>query len=429
MKVAVGKAVEVYEETRTDPGKPGAQRSGIAAARGRSQRPATGTGQPPAAMMTAVFHPLRPAAVPASMASMAALALALLTGCAHVNPYFDPSRPHHTPSGFRNVHTAFDDKGLGELLRWRMAALRDDLPPRPAQPVPTVAPDLAFLHANAAAGTAMQPAITWIGHATMLAQFGGTTLITDPMFSPRASPLEAIGPQRAQPPALLPPQLPRVDLVLISHNHYDHLDEASVRALSAQPGGPPLFVVPLGIGRWLAGRGITHVVELDWWQSQRMGALEIVLTPAQHWSGRSLTDRLDTLWGGFAVFAPDFHFFYAGDTGYSRDFADIRERFAARQRRGGGFDIALIPIGAYEPRWFMAGQHVNPDEAVRVHRDLGAKASVGVHWGSFELSDEALDEPPRALAAARAEQGVAETQFFVLAIGETRRLPRRARQP
>ncbi len=365
----------------------------------------------------------------AASASGLALVVALLTGCATVNPYFDPSRPHHTPSGFRNNHTGFDDKGLGELLRWRMAALRDDLPPRPAHPVPSVAPDLAFLHANAAAGPAMQPALTWIGHATMLAQFGGVTLITDPMFSQRASPLEVLGPQRAQPPALQPPQLPRLDLVLISHNHYDHLDDASVRALNAQSGGPPLFLVPLGIGPWLAGRGITNVVELDWWQSHRVGALEVVLTPAQHWSGRNLTDRMATLWGGFAVFAPDFHFFYAGDTGYSKDFAEIRERLATRQRGGGGFDVALIPIGAYEPRWFMAEQHVDPEEAVRVHRDLGAKVSVGVHWGSFELSDEALDAPPQALAAARAAHGVAADRFFVMAIGETRRLPRRGRQP
>jgi N-acyl-phosphatidylethanolamine-hydrolysing phospholipase D len=138
-----------------------------------------------------------------------------------------------------------------------------------------------------------------------------------------------------------------------------------------------------------------------------------------------LTDRLAALWGGYAVFAPDFHVFFAGDTGYSPDFAEIRQRFAKAQVEH-GFDLALIPIGAYEPRWFMANQHVNPAEAVRIHGDLRARRSLGIHWGSFELTDEPLDEPPRALAAARAAQGVAEDAFFVLAIGQTRKLPRRS---
>ena len=157
------------------------------------------------------------------------------------------------------------------------------------------------------------------------------------------------------------------------------------------------------------------------------GPVEFVLTPVQHWSGRTLTDRLETLWGGYAAFAPDLHLFFAGDTGYSPDFKDIAQHFAARQGReqGGGFDIALIPVGAYEPRWFMKSQHVNPQEAVQIHRDLGAKRSLGMHWGTFELTDEALDEPPRALAAARKAQGVPDEDFFVMAIGETRKLPRR----
>jgi N-acyl-phosphatidylethanolamine-hydrolysing phospholipase D len=144
----------------------------------------------------------------------------------------------------------------------------------------------------------------------------------------------------------------------------------------------------------------------------------------QHWSGRGLHDRLKTLWGGFAVFGPSLHLFHAGDTGYSKDFADVRERFAGRQREG-GFDLALLPVGAYEPRWFMTTQHVNPEEAVKIHRDLGAKRSLGIHWGTFQLTDESLDAPPAALAAARKAQGVADDDFFLLAIGQTRRLPRR----
>jgi N-acyl-phosphatidylethanolamine-hydrolysing phospholipase D len=268
--------------------------------------------------------------------------------------------------------------------------------------------------------------VTWVGHATVLAQLGGLNMLTDPIFSERASPFSFAGPRREQPPGVALAELPHIDAVLVSHNHYDHLDLASVRALARQPGGSPLFVVPLGLQAWFHARGVGHVVELDWWQTHAVAGVDIALVPAQHWSARGLNDRMKTLWGGFAVFAPDCQLFFAGDTGYSRDFADIRERFAERQKDG-GFDIALIPIGAYEPRWFMQGQHVNVEEALKIHADLGAKASLGVHWGSFELTDEALDEPPRQLARQRAELGLAEDAFFTLAIGETRRL--RPRQP
>lgn len=358
---------------------------------------------------------------------LATLCLLLALGsCAHVNPYFDASRAHHRPGGFQNLHLEFAPRGLWDLLRWCWQAWRAGVPPAPARPTPTTVPDLDFIHRNARAGDAMQPAATWIGHATMLLQFAGRTVITDPMFSERASPVSFAGPQRAQPPGVALHDLPRVDLVLVSHDHYDHLDEPSVRALQAQAGGPPLFVAPLGVGAWLRARGIARVVELDWWQSHRDGDFEIVLTPAQHWSGRGLFDRMTTLWGGFAVFTPDFHFFYSGDTGYSPDFRAIAERFADRQRNG-GFDLALLPVGAYEPRWFMREQHVNPEEAVQIHEDVRARRSIGVHWGTFELTDEAPDEPPAALARARAARSLAEDAFRVLAVAQTVLLPRRGR--
>ncbi|MCW5661315.1 MAG: MBL fold metallo-hydrolase [Burkholderiaceae bacterium] len=316
------------------------------------------------------------------------------------------------------------------LLRWKWQAWRDGLPAPPKTATPTIVPDLGWIQNNAKAGAAMVPAVTWIGHATVLVQLGGLNVLTDPMFSNRASPLSFLGPSRAQKPGLWPHELPRIDLVVISHNHYDHLDAASVKLLAAQNGGPPLFVVPLGLKRWFAGEGISHVVELDWWQSHKLGDVEVVLTPVQHWSGRSLTDRMETLWGGYALFAPQLHVFFAGDTGYSKDFADIRARFADRQgaASGGGFDIALVPIGSYEPRWFMREQHVNAEEAVRIHLDVGAKASLGIHWGTFELTDESLDEPPQKLAEARRGLNVDDSRFFTLAVGQTRRLPpRRAR--
>jgi N-acyl-phosphatidylethanolamine-hydrolysing phospholipase D len=328
---------------------------------------------------------------------------------------------HHRGDRFQNNYVEFEPKGVAALIKWRVAAAREGLPRPPETATPRVDADLDFIRGNAGAGTAMIPAVTWIGHASTLVQAGGISILTDPIFSERASPFSFVGPKRHVAPGVALAELPHIDAVLISHNHYDHLDAPSVRALAAQPGGPPLFIVPLGIKAWLADTGIANAVELDWWQSARVGAVEIVFTPAQHWSGRSLTDRMATLWGGYAVFAPGFQLFFAGDTAYSQDFADIHARFAARHGAGRGFDVALLPIGAYEPRWFMSAQHVDPGEAVRIHRDLGAEHSIGIHWGTFELTDESLDEPPRALARAARDAGLADDAFTVLAIGASRR--------
>ncbi|OAK66681.1 MBL fold metallo-hydrolase [Variovorax paradoxus] len=373
------------------------------------------------------------------------------------NPYYDASRRHHRPDGFQDNYVEFKPKNFftDVLLGWQIPSWFKGLPPAPEAPPPVVAPDLAFIASNT--GAQARPAATFIGHATVLVQVptanGSLNVLTDPVFGERASPVSFAGPKRFQPGVALK-DLPRIDLVLISHNHYDHLDEDSVKALNAQAGGPPLFVVPLGIKPWLAERGVTNAVELDWWDSvtlpatpsaqalvQRNGAgiaagassdaVQVFLTPAQHWSARGLGDRMKTLWGGFALLSPKLHVFYSGDTGYSKDFADIQARLAPRQAdaQGGGFDLALLPVGAYEPRWFMKDQHVNPDESVRIHRELHARRSLGVHWGTFSLTDEALDQPPKDLAAARKAQGVADDAFFTLAIGETRKLPARQATP
>lgn len=362
---------------------------------------------------------------PPCRAALAACVL-LLTSCSTGNPYYNATQPHHTPTGFRNNDVGTVSKSLGDVFRWLRE--RVTLGDRDPAAAPSVAANLPAIHANAQAGAAMRPAATWIGHASVLVQASGLNVLTDPVFSDRASPVALIGPQRKQPPGMALPDLPHIDVVVISHNHFDHLDRNSVLLLAAQAGGSPLFLVPLGVKPWLAQQGIDHVVELDWWQSHRVGAVDFHLTPVQHWSGRSLSDRHHSLWGGWAVLGPDFHWYFSGDTGYSQDFVATRNRFAPQQV-GGGFDLALIAIGAYEPNWFMKDQHVNPREAVRIHQDLNAKRSVGIHWGTFDLSNEALGQPPRDLALERQAAGVAAADFDVMAVGETRLYPQRSIPP
>lgn len=333
---------------------------------------------------------------------------------------------NHTPHGFRNNYVLTVTKSLGEVLRWQFQRLRAGLPPKPTVATPCERPDLDFIHANSVAAT-MIPAVTWIGHASALMQADGLNVLTDPIFSRRASPVGFLGPARLHPPGLTLAQLPHIDVVVISHNHYDHLDRASIVALSRQAGGSPLFLTPLGLKAWLARQGVEHAIELDWWQRHPVGSVEFHCTPAQHWSGRSLSDRNQTLWCAWAVLGTGAHWFFTGDTGYSRDFADTRQYLAARQgpEAGGGFDLALIAVGACLPRWFMRMQHVDLPEAVQLHLDLGAKRSLGVHWGTFSLSDEPLDQPLHELQAARAEKGVSAESFFIMPIGATRRIPAR----
>jgi N-acyl-phosphatidylethanolamine-hydrolysing phospholipase D len=325
---------------------------------------------------------------------------------------------------FRNNYVESVTKSLGEVLRWQWQRLRGGLPPKPTVPTPVEAPDLEFIHGNAAASR-MTPAVTWVGHATMLVQAGGLNVLTDPVFSKRVSPVKFAGPARAQAPGVALADLPHIDVVLVSHNHYDHLDRDSILALSRQRGGAPLYLTPLGLKSWLSRLGIDNAVELDWWQQHVHAGVEFHCTPAQHWSGRSLSDRNQTLWCAWTVLGKDLHWFFTGDTGYSQDFADTRRHFAARQtpQEGGGFDIALVAVGACLPRWFMQLQHVDLHEAVQLHLDLGAKRSVGVHWGTFSLSDEPLDQPIHELAAARSAKGVSEEAFFIVPIGATRKFP------
>lgn len=334
----------------------------------------------------------------------------LCSACTHVNPHYDPTRPHHTRSGFRNHHV--DPFFTGSFWAWQWQRWRDGLPQPPADltGLLPVRPDIDWLRQNRS-----ETAVTWIGHASVLLQVGGLNILTDPIFSDRASPLSWIGPKRRTPPALLPADLPHIDIVIVSHNHYDHLDLPTLQALHAQPGGPPRFLMPLGVGDWLQRQGISKVTQFDWWQSLPLPAATLHFVPVQHWSARGLFDRFETLWGGWVIESGQgphaLKIFFTGDTGYSQDFAEIQQRF-------GRFDFAMIPIGAYAPRWFMQHQHVDPAQAVQIHLDLQATRSLGIHWGTFELTDEALDEPPRALRQALQARAVDPASFITTAPGE-----------
>ncbi|MDI9408384.1 MAG: MBL fold metallo-hydrolase [Candidatus Pacebacteria bacterium] len=347
-----------------------------------------------------------------------------LAGCyfmkTPVNPDYDASKAHHRPDGFENRYMARMQRPKGSnVFKWMIKRRFEDRPQPAPNAIPTMDPDIALIQDK---GLATR--VSWVGHSTVLLQLDGVNILTDPIWSNRASPFKRMGPKRHQPPGIPFDQLPHIDLVLISHNHYDHLDEATVQRLMKQPGGPPRFIVPLGVNYWfreeikgaiIQGEG-QNVFALDWDQTTefmgKTAPLKIELLAVQHWSARGLGDRYETLWGSYAVLHPKFRFWFSGDLGYSKDTKDIGAKI-------GGFDLAAIAIGAYNPPEIMKRSHTNPAEAVQVRQDVKAKQAFGIHWGTFAMADEPLDQPPQFLAKARADAGISEDQFFVFKHGQT----------
>jgi L-ascorbate metabolism protein UlaG (beta-lactamase superfamily) len=315
-----------------------------------------------------------------------------------------PVTDHCDGTRFFNPH-ARGEKTLRDLLRWMLFERAEPWPA--AVPLPAVAPPPSVVAPESLA-------VTFVNHCTFLLQWAGVRVLTDPIFSMRASPVRWAGPRRVMAPGLALDALPRIDVLVVSHNHYDHLDAASVRSIVERD--RPTVVAPIGNARVLAPLGRATVVECDWWETWQHGPLRIRVVPAQHWSNRLGVARNTALWGGFWLEAHGRSVYFAADSGYGPHFAEIG-------RRCGRPDVSLLPIGAYEPRWFMREQHMNPAEAVQAHQDLDSRLSLASHFGTFRLTNEAHDAPVRALRDALDSQPGLARRFRVLAQGETIQVP------
>ena len=314
--------------------------------------------------------------------------------------YQGPPSDHYDGERFFNPgHPGFD-RSLVELLRWRLGGQR---PAWAATAVRTVVP----------APSVADLSVTLIGHASLLLQVDGRNILVDPVWSDRASPLRRIGPRRYNPPGVAFDALPKIDAVLLTHNHYDHFDIRTLRRLW-EAGQPPM-VAPLGNDRVLARTdpGI-RVRTLDWGEKLTVApGIEVWLQPAIHWSSRGVADRRMALWGGFFIATPVASLYVAGDTGYGDGsiFRGVRERHGAP-------DVAILPIGAYTPRWFLKDQHVDPAEAVRIMQDCSAVQALGVHWGTFALSDEPQHAPKQDLQRALQDAGIPQDRFLAMSPGD-----------
>ena len=296
--------------------------------------------------------------------------------------------PWHLAHGFRNLDSSYSYTMTGRA--WGLVRRAFSRAPARGTPPVRLANDGAELRAN---GT--HPTITWVGHATLLVQLAGVNILTDPNWSEHVGP-PILGVNRLVAPGIHFEDLPRIQAVVISHDHYDHLDLPTVQRLAREH--DPTFFVPLGVGAWLAERGITNVVELDWWQNRPFHGLSFTATPAQHSSGRGLFDQNERLWASWVITGAGKRFFFGGDTGYTPALAEIG-------RRLGPFDVAALPIGGYSAFTARHPNHVNPEEALQLFEDLHGRTLVPMHWGTFALNREPFREPPDRLLAEALRRG------------------------
>ncbi len=338
--------------------------------------------------------------------TLVGLALGVPVGA---EPGFGPA-PRDGRGRFQNEAGELSRPGQDVLLPFFFRRIGSSIFGRGGARPARVPNDGAFLRENALHS---DPTVTWIGHSTLLVQLDHVTFLTDPIWSERASPVPGMGPRRLVEPGVALESLPKIDFVVISHNHYDHLDLPTLRAL-ARHSPETRFLVPLGNGELLRDAGISRVEELDWGGTAEHGAVTIHCLPSQHWSRRGMFDERRSLWAAWAVTGPGRRFYFTGDSGYY-------DGFERTGRSLGPFDLAAVPIGAYRPEALMRPAHLDPEEAVRAGRDVGARQLVAIHFGTFDLADEPIDEPPVRFRAAARSAGISDDDAWVLAVGETRR--------
>jgi L-ascorbate metabolism protein UlaG (beta-lactamase superfamily) len=296
------------------------------------------------------------------------------------------------------------ERGAADMFKWKVLRRSD---PRPDDFAALDAIRPGIRDGGAAALASGAPVAVWIGHATWALRLGGKVIVTDPVWSKT---LSGVVPRLVQPGVALE-DMPPVDVVLVTHDHRDHMDLPTLGKL----GGSPLYIVPIGNGPRIARLGHPNVVELDWWQTHEVDGVAFTLVPARHWSMREPWNKNDTLWGGFVITSRDGVAYHSGDTAFGDHFAEIAARV-------GTIDWAMLPIGGYNPRWFMEPQHVDPIEAARGFTALGARHMLSMHWGTFRLTDEAVGEPPARLRSYWAEQQLAPERLWLLDVGEARAL-------
>lgn len=303
---------------------------------------------------------------------------------------------------YKNLDGTTPDKNIGALLKWQI--LDRIAGRRRKDPGDFVTPRQ---ESDGQALASMSPNLTWIGHATYVQRLANNLIATDPIWSTRIAALK-----RHTPPGVPFEKMPKLDIVTVSHSHYDHLDLPTLMRI----GPEALYVVPKDVGEVLRNAGLPRVVELDWWETHKEGELEITLVPAQHWSMRFPWDRNKRLWGGFVYRTREVTTYHAGDTAFSEQV------FRAIHDRVGAIDYAMLPIGAYDPEWFMQEQHMGPEEAARAWEILGARTLVAMHWGTFKLTDEPMGEPPQRLRTWWGDKQLDPARLWIFDIGETRAL-------
>src|SRR2546423_5306949 len=328
----------------------------------------------------------------------------------------DVQYAHHRPGGgFRNPWPSSQVHGFVDFLKWSLIERRRN--PRRPDPDPSVFPLVAPSYVTPRTAPDLFT-LTWVGHTSFLIQIGGLNVVTDPIWSERASPVQFAGPKRWVAPAVDFDALPPIDAVMLSHDHYDHLDSSTVSRL-AERYPAAVWYAPLGVGGFLRRRGARDVVQSDWWDESTLGDLHLTCLPAQHFSGRTLGKRNATLWCGWALRTKNRSLFFAGDTALHPDFGSIAMRC-------GPFDVAILPIGAYEPRWFMGSVHMTPEDCIDAVDQLEAGQNgarlvmAAAHWGTFKLTDEPMDEPPARMRERWQAAGRNSKDLWIMRHGETR---------